>query len=259
MALRTLALSALFVLISFLNSAAEQQPLASSTAQKNAATTKSAASPPSRTAAVFAAQSANSGQELAHVSNEAAGEDETAAFKYSPAVRGIAKITGLSLTTAYWVCVVINFAIIAVGVLLFLKSSLPAAFRARTQNIQKEMDEARNASQDAQRRLKEIEERLSRMNVEIGEMQARAESDAKKEEQRIRASIEEEKQKILQAAEQELEQAANAARRDLQKYAVALAVEMAEKGIHVDANADKLLVDDFVGQLSSEVRRNGGS
>jgi hypothetical protein len=40
---------------------------------------------------------------------------------------------------------------------------------------------------------------------------------------------------------------------------VALAVEMAEKGIRVDANEDKLLVEDFTEQLASEARRNGGS
>jgi F-type H+-transporting ATPase subunit b len=191
--------------------------------------------------------------------SETLQEDETATFKHSPAVQWIAKITGLSMETAYWVCVVINFAIIAVAIIFLLKSNLPSMFRARTQSIQKEMEEARHASQEAQRRLKEIEDRLARMNIEIGEMQARAESDSKAEEERIRASIEVEKQKILHSAEQEVEQATNAARRDLQKYAVTLAVEMAEKGLRIDANEDKALVDDFTSQLAAETRRNGGS
>jgi len=237
------------------NAHAVQQP-----ASKSAPSTSKTSSAPAQGSglnAEFGSQTASAGQELSHVSNEAAGEDETTAFKYSPAVQGIAKITGLSLVTAYWVCVVINFAIIAVGVIFLLKSNLPAMFRSRTQSIQKEMEEARHASQEAQRRLKEIEERLSRMNIEIGEMQAKAEADSKKEEERIRLSIEQEKQKILRSAEQEVEQATSAARRDLQKYAVSLAVEMAEKGIRVDADEDKALVEDFTSQLASEARRNG--
>jgi len=256
MNLRTIVITFLFFASLGIVGAAQQQP----TAKKPAtSTTQPASTQGSKTDAAFSPASANSSQELAHASNEAAGEDETEAFKYSPAVRGIAKITGLSLVTAYWFCVVINFAIIAVLVLLALKSNLPVMFRGRTETIQKEMAEARRASEEAQHRLQEIEARLARMNVEIGEMQARAESDARAEEERIRASIEEEKQKIIHTAEQEVEQAANAARRDLQKYAVALAVEMAEKGIRVDANEDKLLVEDFTEQLASEARRNGGS
>lgn len=209
--------------------------------------------------AEFAPQSASAGQELSHVSNEAAGEDETTAFRYSPTVQWIGKKTGLSVTAAYWLCVVLNFAVIAIAIVFFLRSSLPAAFRGRTQSIQHEMQEARHASEDAQHRLKEIEDRLARMNVEIGEMQARAESDARADEERIRASIEEEKKRILESAEQEVEQATSTARRDLQKYAVALAVEMAEKGIRVDASEDKELVENFTAQLTPDSRRNGGS
>jgi F-type H+-transporting ATPase subunit b len=209
--------------------------------------------------AEFPSQTASSGQELSHASNEAAGEDETTAFKQSPTVKWIARITGLSVTTTYWLCVVLNFAVIAVAVVFFMRSSLPAAFRARTQSIQKDMEDARHASADAQQKLKAIEDRLARMNVEIGEMQARAESDSHAEEERVRASIEEEKKRIVQSAEQEVQQATSAARRDLQKYAVALAIEMAEKGIRVDANEDKALVEDFTSQLAAEKRRNGGS
>jgi F-type H+-transporting ATPase subunit b len=207
--------------------------------------------------AAFAPEQANGNQELAHVSNEAADQDPTEAFKYSAAVRFIAKITRTSLVTAYWICVVINFAVIAIAIVWFLKSSLPAMFRGRTQGIQKEMQDARRASEDAQRRLQDIEQRLSRMSIDIEEMQTRGEADARAEEARILSAIEEEKQKILRAAEQEVEQASTTARRDLQKYAAALAVEIAEKGIRVDADEDKVLVEDFTAQLSAAARRNG--
>jgi F-type H+-transporting ATPase subunit b len=250
--LRAFSLAVFFLTALSPASLAQQAP-AAAPAQSSGSNAASAPAP------------ANSNQASGSTPQESPGpsetlqEDETAAFKHSPAVQWIAKIIGVSRETAYWICVVINFAIIAVAIIFLLKSSLPGMFRTRTQSIQKEMEEARHASHEAQHRLKEIEDRLARMNIEIGEMQARAESDSKAEEERIRASIEEEKQKILQSAEQEVEQATSAARRDLQKYAVTLAVEMAEKGLRIDANEDKALVDDFTSQLAAETRRNGGS
>ncbi len=229
----------------------------------------------SKSDSAFAPESANSNQELTHASNEAAGrtpgeagvgneagdssEQEQAAFKYSPAVQGISHITRLSLESAYWLCVVINFAIVAVLIILAMKANLPAMFRGRTQEIQKGMEEARRSSEEARRKLQEIEARLSRMSDEIGEMQKHAEAEAKSEEERIRASIAEEKQKIVDSAQHEVTQATSAARRDLQKYAVELAVAMAEKGIRVDTTEDKSLVEDFTEQLASEARRNGNS
>ena len=223
------------------------------------------------------AEPASPGQEVTHASNEAAGRtgqeaeaghhaegeseahDEEAAFKYSAAVRGIARITGLSLTTAYWVCVIINFAIIAGFVIFIMKSNVPAMLRNRTQQIQKGMEEARLASEDAGRRLRDVEARLARLSSDIQDMQKQAESDARAEEERLRSSIDDEKQKILQAAEQEITQTANVVRRDLQKYAAELAVSFAEKGIRVDTNSDKALVEDFTEQLAADTRRNGNS
>ena len=208
------------------------------------------------TSTAFALQDAGVGNRSATAKEP---EDEEAAFKYSPAVRGIAKITGLSLVSAYWLCVVINFAIVAALIFAAMKSSLPAMLRGRTQEIQKGIEQAKRTSEEAGKRLHDIEERLSRLNVEIGEFQKRAEQEARAEEERIRTSIEEEKHKIIEAAEQEVVQATNTARRELQKYAVKLAVEVAEKGIHVDSNEDKALVQDFVEQLGTDGRRNGKS
>ena len=251
-------------------------------APSSPATTKDSKHPPagspaqgSQSDAAFAPESANSNQELTHVANQAAGrtpqegavghqaagehEDEHAAFKYSPAVQGISRLTRLSLENAYWLCVVINFTIVAALILLALRSNLPAMLRGRTLEIQKGMEEARRASKEAKLKLEEIETRLARINVEIGQMQNHAELEAKAEEDRIRASLAEEKHKILESAQLEVSQATTVARRELQKYAVELAVAMAEKGIRVDPNQDQALVEGFTEQLASEAGRNGNS
>jgi F-type H+-transporting ATPase subunit b len=180
--------------------------------------------------------------------------DEEAAFKFSPAVQGISHLTGLSLNAAYWLCVGINFALVVLVLWLMMKSSIPAIFRGRTQDIQKGIEEARRSSEEAQRRLGDVESRLSRMSVEIGEMQKRAEEEGRAEEERIRVSIQQEREKILQGAHQEVEQAGSAARRELQKFAAELAIQLAEKGLHIDAAADHALVNEFAEQLTA---RNG--
>ena len=223
-----------------------------------------AASPDATSAPSAAAESSKSTAQANARAQEPQGtneelNDEEATFKYSPAVRFIARHTGLSVTSAFWVCYSLNFAVIAVLIWLAMKSNLPAMLRGRSQEIQKGMQDARHASEDAGRRLKEIEERLSRLSLDIDEMQKHAEVESRAEEQRIRTSIEEEKQKILQAAQQEVEQVTNAARRDLQQYAVSLAVDMAEKGIRVDADQDKTLIENFAEQLAAEARRNGSN
>lgn len=231
-----------------LTCAALQQP--SGAASPETASAASGSSSPNTQADASAQEPQGTNEEL---------NDEEATFKYSPAVRFIARHTGLSVTSTFWVCYSLNFAVIAILIWLAMKSNLPAMLRGRTQEIQKGMLDARHASEDAGRRLKEIEERLSRLSLDINEIQKHAEAESRAEEERIRVAIEEEKQKILQAAHQEVEQATNAARRELQKYAVTLAVDMAEKGIRVDAEEDKTLIQDFADQLAAEARRNGSS
>ena len=189
------------------------------------------------------------GAERAEASREAAGEDETAEFKHSATVRWLARVTGLTPFTAYWVFVALNFAIIVVLLALIMKSKVPAAFRARTESIQEGIAEARKASEEAQRRLSDIESRLARLDTEIAAMAAAAEAEAQKEAARIQAAAEEDKRKIVEAAEQEIVAATRLARTELRAYVSELAVALAEKRIQVNASTDQELVRAFLDQL----------
>jgi len=181
-------------------------------------------------------------------------EDQTEQFKHSASVRMLGKVTGLGTEGAYWLAVAMNFAIV-VGVIWWLsRKSLPAAFRNRTATIQKQLEEARKASEDANRRLSDIESRLARLGDEISEMRALSEKEAAAEEQRIKASAEEEARRIAESAEQEIASATKSARRELAAYAADLAVTLASKQIQVDSATDQALVRRFAQQLS-----NGGS
>ena len=195
------------------------------------------------------------GQKLTEASEHAGGEgEENAEFKQSPSVRFLARITGLSLHSAYWLAIALNFAVIAAAVIWFSRSKLPGMFRARSESIRKTMEEAQRASADAGRRLSEIEGRLSKLDSEIAAMRSQAEAEAAGEEQRIKAAAEEDARKIVESAGQEVEAAARLAHRDLKAYAAELAVSLAEKRIQVDAATDRALVENFVGQLG----QNGG-
>ena len=85
-----------------------------------------------------------------------------------------------------------------------LAKTLPKLFRDRTSAIQKELSDARSATEEASVRLNSVEERLAKLDGQIAEMKAQAEKDAAGEEQRFRAAAEEEKNKILASAEQEI-------------------------------------------------------
>ena len=187
--------------------------------------------------------------QLARESREAAGEEQDQ-FKHSASVQLVARLTGMSLEHAYWLCVLFNFAIVAGTIFYFSKKNLPSIFRNRTASIQKAMQEARQASAEANRRLAEIESRLSRLGEEIAGMTAAAEKEAAAEGARIKAAAEEDARKIVESAEQEIAAAAKLARRELTAYAANLAVSLAARQIKVDTATDQALVRDFAQGLS---------
>jgi F-type H+-transporting ATPase subunit b len=195
------------------------------------------------------ADQAGSDQAKTGEPKEAPAEDETTPFKHSPSVRFLSKITGLSIDGAYWLAVVLNFAIVGGMIVWFSKKNLPAMFRSRTATIQKSLEEARTASADANRRLAEIESRLKHLGEEIGQMQATAESSAAAEEERIKAAAEEDARRIVESAQQDIAAAARTARRELTAHAADLAVTLAGQQIRIDARTDEALVRRFAKDL----------
>src|SRR5260370_35932921 len=101
-------------------------------------------------------------------------------------------------------------------------------FRERTAAIQKGREAARLASEDANRRLREIEDKLGRLNSEITQLEATASAQAEEEAGRLKAAAEEERQRIIQTAEQEIAAAGNAAGRELNAYSAERAGRVGE-------------------------------
>lgn len=198
------------------------------------------------------------GAELAKETREATGEEEeNENLKHSPSVQWVAKKTGMTAHQVHLAMFVVNFLIIIFVTYWFTRKSVPAALRGRTESIQKALEEGRAASADANRRLSEIEARLSKLDSEIASMQAQSEKEAEAEEARIKQAAEEDIRKVVQAAEQEIASAAKQARRELSVHTADLAVALARKQIHVDAATDQVLVRNFAGKLSSSSSSGG--
>ena len=198
------------------------------------------------------AQAEQGKPESIKVKDEKKAENEADAIRHSSAVQYIARKTGLTVDQTYWICVGFNFAVVFGTIAVMLRKKLPGYFTGRTSTIQKGIEEARRASEDARQRLTEVEGRLSRLDTEIASMRREADENARAEEQRILAAGEEERRRIVASSEQEIEMTANAARRELKSYVSELAIELAEKKIRVSKDTDEALVRSFTAQMGKD-------
>jgi len=186
-------------------------------------------------------------------SNPASGHQtvlsETDQYRMSAPVVKLGALLGMKPETAANVFTIFNILILAGGVGYGLLKVLPKTFRNRSTAIQKDLVDARTATEEATSRLNSVEDRLSKLDDQIAAMRAQAEADSARDEQRILASVEDEKNKILAAADAEIQSATILARREIQKYAAELAIEQAARKLVVTAETDRLLVESFAHKL----------
>ena len=122
----------------------------------------------------------------------------------------------------------INFAIVA-GLLawVFLKLT-PPFFRKNAEFISSAITKATAAKAEADRRLREAEEKLARLQQEVAQLRATAQQEGAAEGERIRALTKSDAEKVGLAAKAEIEAAERAARLELKSIAANLAVDGAE-------------------------------
>jgi F-type H+-transporting ATPase subunit b len=198
------------------------------------------------------------GGTLAEETREAAGEEqeENASLKHAKPIRWLARKIDWSVHGTHLLLSGLNFAIVAVIVIWAGRKYVPSMLRNRNQSIQQALEEARAASQEANRRLADIENRLRKLDVEIGQMQASAEKEGDAEEVRIQKAAEEDIRKVVLSAEQEIAAAAKQARRELATHTASLAIALARQQIHVDSDTDQVLVRSFASKLASRSSDN---
>ena len=261
--LRVLRVLALLVFVPLLTAQfanAQEQPAAPPSAQSAQPT---AAEPAKKEDKQAAPEQKSIGGQLAEETREATGaeEEEHADLKHAASIRWLSRKTGLSVHGTHLLLVSLNFAIIAVIVFWAVRKFVPGVMRNRSASIERALEEARAASQDANRRLADVENRLRQLDVEIGHMQATAEKEGDAEDVRIKQAAEEDIRKVVAAAEQEIATAAKQARRELTTHTAGLAIALARQQINVDSNTDQVLVRTFAAKLASPASHkddNGG-
>ena len=178
-------------------------------------------------------------------------------YRHSAAVKWIARAMHTDTETAAKLFEDFNSAVMILAIVWFLVKFLPKAFRNRSETIQKDLVEARSATEDAGRRLSAVEARLAKLDTEIEAIRKQAEHDSVEDEKRIKAALEEERKRIIESAEQEIEAFGAAAQRDLKHFAADLAVERALQQIHLGADADRILVKNFAADLAGTQGKGG--
>ena len=102
---------------------------------------------------------------------------------------------------------IVNF-VVFVAILIYLlrnKIGIGKVFTDRAASIRKELDKARIEKEEAERKLAEVEARLSKLDEEVAQMRAEADREADRETARIREAAANEAEKIKQMTAREIE------------------------------------------------------
>src|SRR5262245_36225867 len=125
----------------------------------------------------------------------------------------------------------VNLAVFVGGLvyLLTLKMKLGEAFKTRRETIKQELAKAQQERDAAVTKLKEVEERLARLDGEVSTIREQSKREAAEERERIANSTEVEIAKLGEQAKREIESAGKAAKHELRLYAAQTSVRMAEE------------------------------
>ncbi len=170
-----------------------------------------------------------------------------------PIVKWTARTFNTSVENAAAIYQIANFILIVLLIGVPLVRVMPKIFRKRSQTLTHNLQTAREATEQANARLRAVEEKLSGLGDEIKKLQAQVEQESLEDEKRVKASLAEESARIVESTEQELNVAVAHARRGLRNFAADLAIEQAAKQMVLTPEADRELISDFI----SGVNGNG--
>jgi F-type H+-transporting ATPase subunit b len=122
-----------------------------------------------------------------------------------------------------------NLAIFIAVMLFFLRRRTSEAFRTRRENIKRDLARARLERDAALAKLKEVEERLARLDTEVAAIHDQHVQEAAQERERIAKSTETEITKLSAQAKREIESAGKIAKKELRRFAAEESVRMAEQ------------------------------
>lgn len=141
-----------------------------------------------------------------------------------------------------------NFAALVAILYLFLKKGLKVqdTFKAGAEEIQRSIESAKLAKEDAERKLEEMDRQLVDMNVEIDKIKADAMREAEEEKERILESARKEAERLVEFAHREIDSEVAQAKKQLRKQVAESAVSQSRKIIErdiKDADHERLIAD----------------
>ncbi len=166
-------------------------------------------------------------------------------YRHSSTVQAIARFAHVKTETAAEIFEDFNSGVLILVIVWLLLKFLPKMLRNRSEQLQKDLIAARLATEDANRRLADVEARLLRLDSEIDAFRLQVEQDSVQDEHRMRAALESERERIVASAEQEIAAAQATAQRELKKFAADLAIDNAMRRIQLSNDTDRALIREF--------------
>lgn len=147
----------------------------------------------------------------------------------------------------------VNFAALAAILYYFLGRSLRVQdrFKEDFHQIQRSIESARQAKEEAERRLAELDRRMEHVGEEIAALKTTAIHEAEEEKKRILESAHREAERLLEMANKEIDTEVEAARMELRKQVADLAVKQSRQIIQgeIDEKDQKRLINDYIKEL----------
>lgn len=177
---------------------------------------------------------------------ELSEQEEHNIYRHTELVHTLARVFHLDVETTARLFEILNFAIIALAIVIPLARIMPKVIRKRSETLRHDLESARKLTEDANMRLSAVEAKMARFDQEIAEIRAHVEADSKNDEARIKSTIGEESSRIVAAAEQEIASATAQAKRGLRRFVADLAIERAAKQLVLTPETDRALIAEFV-------------
>lgn len=155
-------------------------------------------------------------------------------------------------TAAQW----FNFAVLAWLLYYFLTKKMKVTdnLRAEAAEIQSAIESARQAKEEAERKLKELDERMAGLSQEIAKIKDQAARDAETERLRILEAAQAEAKRIVDLANREIEAEVRLAKKQLLKVVGDVAVQKSKKIVEDEITEDdqKRLIEDYIGSFTKK-------
>jgi F0F1-type ATP synthase membrane subunit b/b' len=131
----------------------------------------------------------------------------------------------------------LNFALVAGGIIYLIRKVGAPYFRQNAQSISQSIRQAAEERAAAERELKEVSQKLAKIDVEIQDLRRTAASESAAQAERIRALARTEVERVAQSARAEIAASERAAAMELRGAAARLATEQAAALVRARVNA----------------------